>query len=104
MFLVIRFAQILRSDATEFSYKREHEPFPRMEPSKGDVERFPFRTKATHVESGYRCSEFMKRFGRWTKKAATTRSAAMPNRGLRSTEPAAPFIRFGSLLRSERAN
>lgn len=32
--------KILRSDATEFSYKREHQPFPRMEPWKGDVERF----------------------------------------------------------------
>ncbi len=32
--------KILRSDATEFCYKREHQPFPRMEPWKGDVERF----------------------------------------------------------------
>lgn len=26
--------KILRSDATEFSYKREHQPFPKMEPWK----------------------------------------------------------------------
>lgn len=32
--------KVLRSDATEFSYKREHQPFPRMELWKGDVERF----------------------------------------------------------------
>lgn len=32
--------KILRSDTMEFCYKREHQPFPRMEPWKGDVERF----------------------------------------------------------------
>jgi len=32
--------KILRSDATEFAYKRGHQPLPRMGAWKGDVERF----------------------------------------------------------------
>lgn len=32
--------KILRSDATEFAYKREHQPLPRMGAWKGDVEQF----------------------------------------------------------------
>lgn len=32
--------KILRSDATEFPYKREHHPLPRIGAWKGDIERF----------------------------------------------------------------
>ncbi|WP_445253657.1 helix-turn-helix domain-containing protein [Ochrobactrum sp. MYb379] len=44
--------KILRSDATEFSYKREHQPFPKIEPWKGDVERFLISNegKASHAQ------------------------------------------------------
>ncbi len=42
--------KILRSDATEFAYKREHQPLPRMGARKRDVEQFLIANegKASH--------------------------------------------------------
>lgn len=76
--------KILRSDATEFAYKRGHQPLPRMGAWKGDVERFLIANEGKVSRDRLTLIRITKRSGHLVMTAVTTPFADMPRPGPRA--------------------